>query len=626
MAAAGDIESFHSEQSLGKAYDGHLMRRLWTYVHPHRKLVWISLLLLPLVEGIEIVQPLIVKYGIDHNLSRGRLAGLGWVALAFLVALAAHGLVQYLYLYIMNVTGQRAMRDLRLAMFAHVQRLPNRFFTQNPVGRIMTRLTSDVENLNEMFASGLVALFGDFLKMIGIVIIMVSVNAQLSLVTFSVVPVLFLLAWVFRMRMRGAYRAIRVKIARINAYLQEALSGMKIVQLFAREGRNLEEFRQINAEHRDANFRSIKYDALLFSVVEAAGRLTIALVVWYGAGLVHRHLVGGAGPGPVAAGITIGTLYAFIDWIGKFFEPIRDLSAKYTVMQSAMASSERIFQLLDTPLEILDPPDPVVLPGVLGDIEFRHVSFAYNEGDEVLHDVSFHVRAGEKVAIVGHTGAGKTSLIKLLSRFYEVNSGQILLDGVDIRKLRMRNLRRLIGVVLQDVFIFSGDVDYNIRLGNELISREKAREAARHVNAERFILKLPRGYQDEIREGGGNLSMGQRQLLSFARALAHDPRILVLDEATSSVDTETEILIQDAVRKLMRGRTSIVIAHRLSTIRDVDRIIVLHKGRVREVGSHAELLARRGIYYKLYELQYRDQERIAELAPSLGPGMGDEGR
>jgi ATP-binding cassette subfamily B multidrug efflux pump len=626
VAAAGDIESFHAELALGKAYDGRLMRRLWKYIYPHRRLVWISVVLLPVVEGIEIVQPLIVKYGIDHNLSRAQLAGLGWVALAFLFTLAAHGVVQYFYLYIMNVTGQRAMRDLRLAMFAHVQRLPNRFFTQNPVGRIMTRLTNDVENLNEMFTSGLVSLFGDFLKMIGIVIIMVSINARLSLVTFSVVPVLFLLAWALRMRMREAYRLIRVKIARINAYLQEALSGMKIVQLFAREGRNLEEFRRINAEHRDANFSSIKYDAFLFAVVEAAGRLTIALVVWYGAEMVHRHIVGGAAPGPVALSISIGTLYAFIDWIGKFFEPIRDLSAKYAVMQSAMASSERIFQLLDTPLEILDPREPVALTDARGEIEFRHVSFAYNEGDEVLHDVSFHVKPGEKVAIVGHTGAGKTSLIKLLSRFYEVGSGEILLDGVDIRRLRMRDLRRLIGVVLQDVFIFSGDVDTNIRLGSEEISPEKACEAARHVNAERFVLKLPHRYQEEIREGGGNLSVGQRQLLSFARALAREPRILVLDEATSSVDTETEILIQDAVRKLMRGRTSIVIAHRLSTIRDVDRIIVLHKGRVREIGTHAELLARRGIYYKLYELQYREQERIAALGHSPGPGAASEGR
>ncbi|MDP3936968.1 MAG: ABC transporter transmembrane domain-containing protein, partial [Deltaproteobacteria bacterium] len=433
MAAVAQKESIHDEQALGKAYDGRLLRRLWIYISPHSRLIWISLAILPLLAGVEIIQPLIVKYGIDQNLSQRKLDGLAWVALAFAVALVAHTLLQYLYLYILSITGQRAMRGLRSAMFEHLQRLPNRYLDRNPIGRIMTRLTNDVEALNEMFTSGLVSLVGDFVKMTGIVVVMLSVNARLSLVTFSIVPVLFLVAWFFRMRMRDAYRAIRVKIARINSYLQESLSGMQIVQLYVREKHNLAEFEEVNAEHRDANFLSIKYDALLFAVVEAAGRLTIALVIWYGAGLVYTRILGERTPGMLEAGITIGTLYAFIDWIGKFFEPIRDLSAKYTVMQAAMAASERIFQLLDTPVEIDEPSDPVRLDRVRGEIEFRNVTFAYNPGDVILHDVSFIVKPGEKIALVGHTGAGKTSIIKLLARFYEPQSGQIFLDGVDIR-------------------------------------------------------------------------------------------------------------------------------------------------------------------------------------------------
>ncbi len=622
MAAVAQKESIHDEQALGKAYDGRLLRRLWIHISPHRRLVWISLTVLPLLAGVEIIQPLIVKYGIDNNLSQRRLEGLVWVALAFAVALVAHTLLQYLYLYILSITGQRAMRGLRSAMFKHLQRLPNSFLDRNPIGRIMTRLTNDVEALNEMFTSGLVSLVGDFVKMTAIVVVMLSVNPRLALVTFSIVPVLFLVAWFFRMRMRDAYRAIRVKIARINSYLQESLSGMQIVQLYVREKHNLAEFEEVNAEHRDANFLSIKYDALLFAVVEAAGRLTIALVIWYGAGLVYTRILGERTPGMLEAGITIGTLYAFIDWIGKFFEPIRDLSAKYTVMQAAMAASERIFQLLDTPVEIEEPSNPTQLERVRGEIEFRNVTFAYNPGDVILHDVSFTAKPGEKIALVGHTGAGKTSIIKLLARFYEPQTGQIFLDGIDIRQLRLHDLRRHIGIVLQDVFAFSGDIDYNIRLGNPDIPPERAREAARYVNADRFVQRLPNGYHEQVRERGGNLSVGQRQLLSFARALAYDPEILVLDEATSSVDTETEILIQDAVHKLMSERTSIVIAHRLSTIRDVDRIIVLHKGKVREVGTHAELLAQRGIYYKLYQLQYQDQETVTVAAPPPGAGGG----
>jgi len=622
VTAVAQKEGIQEEQALGKAYDGRLLKRLWVYISPHRQLVWVSLVLLPVLAGIEVIQPLVVKYGIDHNLSQRKIEGLAWVALAFAVTLVAHTLIQYLYLYILNITGQRAMRDLRRAMFKHLQRLPTRFFDRNPIGRIMTRLTNDVEALNEMFSSGLVSLVGDFVKMVAIVVVMLSVNLRLSLVTFSIVPLLFLLAWVFRMRMRDAYRAIRVKIARINSSLQESLSGMPIVQLYVREDHNLKEFRAVNAEHRDANYLSIKYDAMLFAMVEAAGRLTIALVIWYGAGLVYTRLLGEKTPGMLEAGITIGTLYAFIDWIGKFFEPIRDLSAKYTVMQAAMAASERIFQLLDRPVEIDDPARPARLDRVRGEIEFRNVTFAYNPGDDVLHDVSFVVKPGEKIALVGHTGAGKTSIIKLLARFYEPQSGRILLDGTDIRDLRLHDLRRHIGIVLQDVFVFSGDIDYNIRMDNPAIPPERAREAARHVNADRFIKHLPNGYHEEIRERGGNLSVGQRQLLSFARALAYDPEILVLDEATSSVDTETEVLIQDAVRKLMLGRTSIVIAHRLSTIRDVDRIIVLHKGRVREVGTHAELLSERGVYYKLYQLQYQGQEAVSAPTPPVPSGGG----
>jgi len=451
--------------------------------------------------------------------------------------------------------------------------------------------------------------------MVGFAVVLFMVNARLALATFLVVPFLAGATVVFRLRVREAFRAVRVRIARINAVLQETVTGMKVVQLFAREERNLRDFAQINAEHRDAWYDSIRYDSALFAVVEAAGGISVVVLIWYGAGLVTAGLV------------AIGTLYVFIDWTRRFFMPLRDLSAKYSVMQSSMASCERIFQLLDTAPLVVDPALPVipvrpVHGGRGGAVEFRNVWFAYQNEDWVLRDISFRVEPGERVAFVGATGAGKTSLIKLLTRLYEVSRGQILLDGVDLRELPQAELRQRVAMVLQDVFLFSGSVTDNLRLGREDVDHATIEAAARAVEAHRFIERLPQGYDTELRERGTNLSSGQRQLLSFARALAHGADVLVLDEATSSIDTETEALIQKALRRLWEGRTALVIAHRLSTIQDVDRIFVLHKGRIVEEGNHEILLARRGVYHRLYQLQYRAQEGPALAPQAVAAGGG----
>lgn len=533
------------------------------------------------------------------------MEGLGRIALLFLVALTGHAFFAYLQQYVNAVAGQRTLADLRLAVYRHVQELPMAFFERTPIGRLMTRMTTDLENLSEAFSSGLVQLVGDVVLMIVLAVVMMVVNWKLALVAFVVVPVLSVLAGIFRYRFREAFRAIRVRIARINAYLQENISGMRIVQLFTRENHNLESFRQINNAYRRANMRSIRYDSMLFSIAEAATRFTTALIIWYGSGFYK------------SGALELGLIYSFIHWMDDFFVPIRDLSMKYSIMQSAMASSERIFQLFDEPITIRNPEKPVSIGRMRGEIEFRNVSFAYKPDQWVLKDLSFRVRPGERVAIVGATGAGKTTIIKLLSRLYDIQRGEILVDGVGIRKLDQEDLRRELSVVLQDVMLFSGSVAENITLGDESIDEARMRAAAVAVNAHRFIERLPEGYRQEVGERGSTLSMGQRQLVSFARALAHRPAVLILDEATSSIDTETELLIQDALHKLMEGRTSIVIAHRLSTIRDVDRILVLHKGELRESGTHAELLALRGIYYRLYEIQYKQQERL--LADGTGP-------
>jgi len=620
--------ALHEEEALGRAYDLQLLGRLWRYVRPYRGQVALTLALVIPLFVLELAPAWIIKVGLDtviapvlspaaqgpglHEASSRFFAPpagvppLGWLAFLYLVAMFASAGLQFVHSIVMSWTGQSAMRDLRNDVFRHVQRLHLGFFDRYPVGRLVTRASNDVENVSEMFAAGIVALVTDVVKMIGIAAILLWVDVRLALVTFVVVPILGGAAIWFRLGVRNAFRATRVRIARINAMLQETITGMKVVQLFTREERNLRDFARLNAEHRDAWYTSIRYDSALFAAVEMAQGMSVALLIWYGTG--------------VAAA---GTLYLFIDWMRRFFLPLRDLSAKYSVMQSAMASCERIFQLLDTEPAIREPagtgslaaqrevPGPASPAGDTsrGEVEFRDVSFAYQDDDWVLQDVSFRVAPGERVAFVGATGAGKTSVIKLLTRLYEPQRGTILLDGVPISELPQAELRRRVALVLQDVFLFSGSVADNIRLGRPDLDDAAIERAARAVEAHRFIEKLPDGYATELRERGTNLSAGQRQLLSFARALAHGADVLVLDEATSSIDTETEALIQTALRRLWEGRTALVIAHRLSTIQDVDRIYVLHKGRIVEHGAHAELLAAGGVYHRLHRLQHPAEER-----------------
>jgi ATP-binding cassette subfamily B protein len=512
------------------------------------------------------------------------------------------GFVQYLNSYLTQWIGQRTIFDLRMEVYRHLQGLGLRFFDRNPIGRLITRVTNDVEVLNEMFSSGVVMVFSDVFTIIGILYFMFSMNWQLALISLSVLPLLWYGTFLFRKKAREAYREVRVQIARINAFMQEHITGMMVDQVFNREGRSYERFSGINAQHRDANIKSVFYYALFYPGVDLIGAIAVGLIIWY------------AGLESLGGSITIGTVMAFLQFNEMFWRPIRDLSEKYNIMQTAMASSERVFKLLDDRLIVAEPEDPLTLPQVRGAIEFRNVWFRYNssaqEGKDewVLRDVSFRIGEGETVAIVGHTGAGKTTLINLLMRFYDVERGEILLDGVNIARLRAGDVRRHMALVLQDVFLFSGDIRSNIGLGDESIPEDRLRAAARVVGAHRFIEQLPGTYGAEVKERGATLSVGQKQLISFARALAYHPRILILDEATSSVDTETELLIQGAIRKLLHGRTSIVIAHRLSTIQSANAIIVMHKGEVREMGTHQELLARGGLYYRLYQLQYKDQE------------------
>jgi ATP-binding cassette subfamily B multidrug efflux pump len=521
------------------------------------------------------------------------VAPMWWLAGLYLAAAFLLAAFQFLNFVLMARTGQSAMRDLRGNVFDHIQRLHLGFFDRYPVGRLVTRATNDVENVGEMFSAGIVALVTDVLKMLGYAVVLFLVHAKLALVTFLVVPLLAVAAVVFRLKVRAAFRLIRVRIARINAYIQENVTGMRVVQLFTREARNFDDFDALNAEHRDAWLTSIRYDAALFSVVELASGLTVALAIWYGTG----------------SAVAAGTLYLFIDYMRRFFLPLRDLSAKYSVMQSSMASCERIFQLEDTEPAIRDPEPVASQPWRpvegRGAVEFENVWFAYQNQDWVLRDVSFRVEPGERVAFAGPTGAGKTTLIKLLTRLYDVDRGRVLVDGVDVRELPQAELRRRVVTVLQDVFLFSGSVAENISLARDGVTREKVEHVARAVEAHRFIERLPEGYDTPVRERGSNFSVGQRQLLSFARALVHGADVLVLDEATSSIDTETEAMVQRGIRVLLEGRTAIVIAHRLSTIEDVDRIYVLDRGRVVESGHHQELLAEGGLYARLHSLQRR---------------------
>lgn len=593
----------HEEEVLGKAYDARLMRRMIGYLQPYRWHVVLAIALSIMVSAMEAVRPYFTKIAVDENIAQGDEHGLLMTALLFLGVLVMRGVIQYLNTYLTQWVGQRTIFDLRMQVFSHLQRLGLKFYDRNPIGRLITRVTNDIEVLNEMFSSGIVMVFSDVFTIIGILYFMFSMNWELALISLSVLPLLFYGTFLFRKKAREAYRDVRLQIARINTFMQEHITGMTVDQIFNREKKAFQKFDSINGLHRDANIRSVFYYAVFYPGVDLIGAIAVGLIIWY------------AGLDSLGGELTIGTVMAFLQFNEMFWRPIRDLSEKYNIMQTAMASSERVFRLLDDKTTINDPEQALPFSTVRGDIEFRNVWFAYDptpgaDGtiEWVLKDVSFSIKAGEAAAFVGHTGAGKTTIINLLARFYDVQKGEILVDGIDIRKIRQSELRKHIAVVLQDVFLFSGDISSNIGLGEESISDDRIKAAARVVGAHRFIEQLPAQYREPVKERGATLSVGQKQLISFARALAFQPRVLILDEATSSIDTETEILIQGAIKKLLQGRTSIIIAHRLSTIQNAHKIIVMHKGEVREMGSHQQLLSLGGIYYKLYQLQYKEQE------------------
>lgn len=586
----------YGDEILGKAYDSKLMRRLLKYVKPYKKYVVLAILLNILVAALGPLRPYLTKIAVDNYIAVKDWNGLIVISLILFASLFFQAVVQYFLTYYTELMGQKIIFDLRVQIFSHVQKLALRFFDKTPIGRIVTRVTNDVESLNEMFSSGIVAVFSDIFVIIWIFVFMFSLSWNLALVTLSIIPILFYATFLFRKKVRETYRDVRLHLARLNSYMQEHVTGINIVQNFVKEEDELKKFSSINSDYRNANIKSVFYYAVFFPFVELLSSITIGLIIWYGGGeVIQKHL-------------TIGVLFAFLQYTEMFWRPVRDLSEKYNILQTAMASSERIFKLLDDKTFVSNPDKPIILKNIKGEIEFKNVWFAYNPEEYVLKNVSFKVNPGETVAIVGATGTGKTSIINILTRFYDIQKGSITIDGIDIRQLDKRNLRKFISVVLQDVFLFSGTIKSNISLGSEEISDEQIIQAAKIVGAHEFISKLPNGYDEEVKEKGATLSVGQRQLISFARALAFNPQILILDEATSSIDTETEELIQNAIEKLLAGRTSIVIAHRLSTIQNADKIIVMHKGELKEIGTHQELLAKRGIYYKLYQLQYKEQE------------------
>lgn len=662
------MDRLHEEEVLGKAYDWKLMKRLLKYARPYWALLTVSILLLIVITGLELLNPYLVKIAIDDHISgynrplvqvpleagpiedgivvdnhiyvlkeeyentgnypvrsivqraegyylvdaddpsspgellsqedygafRSRdIEGLDRIAKLFAAVILLTFLLSYLQIYILNYTSQKIIFNIREDLFNHLQSLAVRYFDNNPIGRLVTRVTNDTETLNEMYTNVLVNLFKDFFMLAGIMIVMIRLNLQLALVSFSLIPVILLISIVFRKYIREVYRISRVQLAKINSSLNENISGMRTIQIFKKERKFFENFDSINRDYLNIQKKEITYFAIFRPSIEVIRSLGIALLVYYGGGNV------------VSGSIQFGVLFVFINYLQKFYEPIMDLTEKYNILQSAMASSERIFKILDTDIRIEDPHTPTSIEHFKGEIEFRNVWFAYNDEDWVLKNISFKIKRGESVAIVGATGAGKTSIINLLTRFYDIQKGEILLDGVNIRSLDKNTLRQKIGVVLQDVFIFTGNIRDNIRL-NKDISDDKVIEIAKHVNAHRFISRLPQGYDEPVMERGSTLSSGERQLLAFARTLVYDPQILVLDEATSSIDTETELLIQDALHKLVEGRTSIAIAHRLSTIQHSDKIIVLKQGEIKEMGSHQDLLQNKGLYYNLYQLQYKE--------------------
>jgi ATP-binding cassette, subfamily B, multidrug efflux pump len=632
MSAAG----FHEDDAVAKSYDRTLLLRLLTYLRPYKGAVAVSFLLIVLMAGLDLAGPYLTKVAIDRHIRTGDAPGLAGVAALYLATLLLGFVVRFGQVMILQMTGQRVMLDMRRAIYGHLQRLHVGFFDKNPVGRLMTRVTTDVDAVNELFTSGVVTVFGDLFTLLGIMGVMLALNWKLALVTFSVIPFFFAVTNWFRRGSRQSFREVRKWIARINAFLQENLTGMAVVQLFRRERRNALAFARINRAHADANVAQIFYYAVFYPAIDVLAAVAVALILLHGGGRVLEGT------------LTLGALVAFIQYSERFWRPISDLSEKFNILQSAMAASERIFTLLDTPPQVVAPAQPTRLPAVRGRVAFEGVWFTYQPAPEAgtasaagftpaeragvqggaaqrplaqedspnwtLKDIDFSVEEGKSVALVGATGAGKTSIISLLTRFYDVQRGRVTLDGVDVRELDPAQLRSSLALVLQDAHLFSGTLASNIKLGSP-ISDARMKEAARAVRAHAFIEALPRGYDTEVKERGATLSMGQRQLVSFARALAHDPRVLVLDEATSSVDTETEALIQDALKVLLQGRTAIVIAHRLSTIQNVDEILVMHKGRIRERGRHQQLLAQRGLYWRLYQLQYKDQE-VADAGAS----------
>ena len=590
--------SAEHDEILGKAYDARLMRRLLTYLRPHGRSVAVSFAAIAAYSALQLVPPYLTKIAIDDHIATGDLDGLNGVAAAFLVVLAGSFVLEYVQTYTMQMMGQRIMYDLRMEIYRHLQRLDVGFYDRNPVGRLMTRVTTDVDTLNDLFASGVIAIGRDVFTLAGIMGFLLWMDWRLALAAFAVLPAIALVTHWFRTHARESYRQVRGWVARINAFLQENITGMATVQLFRAERRHLARFDAVNRELRDAHLASIFYYATFYPAVELLGAVATALLLWYGGG---RSLQGA---------VELGALVAFIQYAQRFFRPISDLSEKFNILQSAMASSERIFGLLDTPVAIRSAPAASARSrSGRGHLRFENVWFAYRDDDHVLRDVSFDVAPGERVGVVGATGAGKTTLINLLMRFYDVQRGRITIDGVDIRGLPLSELRGRFGLVQQDVHLFSGSIGDNVRLGHPGIGDADVRRAVTAVRADRFVDRLPGGLDAAVGERAATLSAGQRQLLAFARALAFAPDVLVLDEATSSVDTDTERLIQDALRVLMQDRTTIAIAHRLSTVQDMDKILVFHRGELREVGNHQELLARRGLYHKLYLLQYQDQER-----------------
>lgn len=613
-------DSFHEEEVLGKAYDARLMRRLLEYLRPYWPAALLALLATLFYGVLQAVPPYLMKVEVDRYLdpasrreippflarflSPNPFFGVFQIAFVlFLPTVLLTFILEFAQAFAMQLVGQKVMYDLRKQIFGHLQRLQLSFYDHNPVGRMVTRVTTDVDVLNDLFAAGMVAIFGDFFTLLSIIGMMLKINWKLALLIFSVLPLIILATMTFRKAVRQSYRRIRVAIARINAYLQEHLTGMAVLQLFNREARSFEEFEKINRAHMEAYKDSILAYGLFYPTVELLSVVAVAIILYVG-GVMTLH-----------GAVTVGTAIAFIQYSQRFFRPIQDLSDKYNILQAAMASAERIFKLLDTPVTIADPEKPKPLEYAQGRVEFRQVSFAYQNNHRVVENISFTVEPGTTVAVVGHTGAGKTTLTSLLLRFYEVSEGRVLLDGINIRDLGLRDLRKNFGMVLQDPFLFSGTIASNIRLGTPWITDSQVRQAARQVNILDFVESLPGGFNEPVKERGATLSVGQKQLLSFARALAHNPRILILDEATSSVDPETEYMIREGLRRLLENRTSLVIAHRLSTIQNASKIVVIHKGHVREVGTHQELLQRQGIYFKLYQLQYRDQELSVVRGP-----------